>query len=338
MLRCNALTRVAAGAVQASSNKHVAHLTRTLNHLSLSSKLAPVSVCSNPLARTFATKVVKKKPATKARAKTPAKKKTAAKPAAKTKSKAKSKTKAPAAKKKAPARKAVKKKKVVAKPKKKVPSEAQKLKASNAKAKAEITNLKKTALIGTAPKFLPDSAWTVFVAEKATGSSSARDRMKDASAEYKALSAPELEHYNHIANQNKTANEKAYSAWVNSHTPEQIRVANAARNLLKRRLAAGAYSTRKGMKGLIKKIKDERQPKRPMSAYLAFSMDRRASGDFKNITLLESAKLITDEWKALSPAETKKYTDLQEANKARYAREYQTIYGHPAPKVSTAAA
>lgn len=112
------------------------------------------------------------------------------------------------------------------------------------------------------------------------------------------------QHYNHIANQNKAINEKAHKGWINSHTPEQIRVANLARTSLKRKVAAGAPGIRKGMKGLSK-IKDERQPKRPASAYIIFATERRASGDFKNISLPETAKLITQEWKALGPAETK---------------------------------
>ncbi|KAE9986606.1 hypothetical protein EG328_005215 [Venturia inaequalis] len=328
MLRCNALTRVAAGAAQAASGKHVAHLTRSLNHLSLSSKLAPVSRLSNPIARSFATKVVKKKTTTKAKAKTPVKKKTPAKPAAKAKS--------PAVKKKAPVRKKIVKKKVVAKPKKKVPTEAQKAKAARAKVLGEITKLKKTALIGTTPKLAPETAWTLFVSEKAKGTRfEASGTMKAIAGEYKELTSSELEHYNHIANQNRAINEKAYKGWINSHTPEQIRVANLARTSLKRKVAAGAPGIRKGMKGLSK-IKDERQPKRPASAYIIFATERRASGDFKNISLPETAKLITQEWKALGPAETKKYADLQEANKARYVREFQTAYGHPAPTASAA--
>lgn len=187
MLRCNVLSRAASGAVQASSSKHVAHLTRTLNHLSLSSKLAPFSALFNATARSFATKVVKKKTATKSKAKTPIKKKTPAKkPAAKAKS--------PAAKRKAPVRKKVVKKKVVAKPKKKVPTEAQKARVAKAKALHEITQLKKTALIGTAPKLVPDNAWTAFVSEKLKGThAAATEGMKAHSGEYKALTASELE-------------------------------------------------------------------------------------------------------------------------------------------------
>lgn len=58
------------------------------------------------------------------------------------------------------------------------------------------------------------------------------------------------------------------------------------------------------MKGLTK-IKDERLPKRPQSGYLVFATERRVSGDYKNIEFVEAAKLITKEWKALGPAETK---------------------------------
>lgn len=190
MLRCNALTRVAAGAVQASSNQHVAHLTRTLNHLSFTSKLAPVTGISNPIARSFATKVVKKIPTTKTRAKpkTAVKKKTPAKTAVKAKT--------PVAKKKAPARKKVVKKKVVVKPKKKVPTEAQKIKAARAKALDEIANLKKTALYGAAPKPLPDTAWTTFISEKSKGTHMiASESMKTSAAEYKTLAASQLEVY-----------------------------------------------------------------------------------------------------------------------------------------------
>ncbi|TID21495.1 hypothetical protein E6O75_ATG04890 [Venturia nashicola] len=331
MLRYNAFTRVAAGAVQASSSKHVVHLTRTLHHLSLSSKLAPVSALSGTMARSFATKVVKKKTTIKAKAKTPVKKKkTPAKPAAKAKkSPAKKKKKTPVRK------KAVKKKKKVAakpkKPKKRVLTEAQKAKAAKTKALNQIKDLKKTALLGTLPKIAPETAWTVFVSEKSKGTHGiATGIMKATSEQYKALTASELEHYNHVANQNKAANEKAYVRWVNSYTPEQIRVANIARTTLKRKVTAGAPGTARGLKVLYK-IKDERQPKRPSAAYIFFYTERRASHDTKNISLGDVVKLITKEWNALGPAE-KKASD--HTSKARYVREFQSVYGHPAPLAS----
>lgn len=53
------------------------------------------------------------------------------------------------------------------------------------------------------------------------------------------------------------------------------------------------------------KLVDDRQVKRPRSAYISFTGERRASGDFKNIGITESAKLIAEEWKALSAGEKK---------------------------------
>jgi hypothetical protein len=92
--------------------------------------------------------------------------------------------------------------------------------------------------------------------------------------------------------------------WVNSHTPEQIRLANNARSLLKRRAAAAAPGTKRGIRSL-NKIRDERQVKRGQSGYLTFALERRESGDYKNIKLSESSKLISEEWKALSAGQKK---------------------------------
>ena len=45
--------------------------------------------------------------------------------------------------------------------------------------------------------------------------------------------------------------------------------------------------------------------KRPIGAYIEFSKDRHASGDFRNMNIKEAAQLIGKEWKALSEAEKK---------------------------------
>jgi hypothetical protein len=111
------------------------------------------------------------------------------------------------------------------------------------------------------------------------------------------------QHYNHIANANKAENQAAYTAWVESYTPEQIRKANSARQTLKRKTATpqGKKSSGRG----LSPIKDERQIKRPNSGYLKFSIDRRETGDFKGIPIAESSKLITKEWKELGAGEKK---------------------------------
>jgi hypothetical protein len=197
MLRSHAFARLAGEAVRASSIQNgITHLTR---HLSLTTKLGPVSGIANSIARSFATKVVKRKTTTKAKAKTAVKKK---KTPTKSKTKAKAKAKKPIAKKKTPVRKRkVVKKKAVVKPKRKAPSERQKLLAVQTKARDEIKKLKETALLSTVPKQGSTSAWMVYVTEKLKGATGGpiAETMKTSAAEFKALSASELEVYFSIA-------------------------------------------------------------------------------------------------------------------------------------------
>ncbi len=55
----------------------------------------------------------------------------------------------------------------------------------------------------------------------------------------------------------------------------------------------------------LRPIKDERQPKRPIPAFLLFVVERRESGDFKNIAFGDTSQLIVKEWKSFSEAEKK---------------------------------
>ena len=132
-------------------------------------------------------------------------------------------------------------------------------------------------------------------------------------------------------------------------------MANNARRQLKRKTATstGKKSSGRG----LSPIKDERQIKRPNSAYFRFSIERRESGDFKGIALGEAARLVTKEWNDLSAGEKKvcstkvcmlskdsrlisfqKYEDLHQADKERYVREYERAYGHPPPSATKAKA
>ena len=107
-----------------------------------------------------------------------------------------------------------------------------------------------------------------------------------------------IQHYNHLAHQATEAAQAEFKRWVESHTPEQIQLANRARNQLRRKLEL-KYTHK------YSQIKDERAVKRPATAYIQFSVNRQASGDFKNIGVAERAKLIGQEWKALSESEKK---------------------------------
>lgn len=170
------------------------------------------------------------------------------------------------------------------------------------------------------PRFLPETAWLVLHAESAKNNpekGGASQTIKSAAERYKSLTPAEMEvrhdslssmlyftdkctqHYNHIANGNKAKNEVAYKEWVESHTPEQIRIANSARRNLKRRLQKSGKTTTHG----LSLIHDERLARAPAGQYILFTKERYNTGDFKHLKLVDAVKLIADEWKALSASE-----------------------------------
>lgn len=300
------IRRVGAGASSTSTNNLLRGIWQ-LHHVKNTDNNSTSSVRSQfslPLRRLYAT--ITKTPAV-----------------AKPKTKVAAKTTKPKAKKVVP-KKAVKKpKKKVVKPKKKVAkkvakkpkarkvlTDTQKQKIVAKKGRDELQALKQTALLSEAPKGKPSTAWKVLMNDVVAKSSSSGigGPSKEASVKYKSLTPKELEvcnvniyrfstanwtilqDYNHIANQNKLDNAKAFKAWVESHTVDEIRLANNARNKLNRQHGRVKYSI----------LKDDRAPKRPHSSYLMFSTERWASSDLKGIKLTEAQALITKEWKALS--------------------------------------
>jgi hypothetical protein len=134
-------------------------------------------------ARTFATKTAtgtRKTPARKATATTTTRKRTTTT----------TKKTTPAKKKPTTRRKTTTKAK--AKPKKRVLTEKGKAALEKKKALASLRELKELALVE--PKNKPDSAWTVFVAEKLQGKgSTVTEGIKAASSDFKSLSASERE-------------------------------------------------------------------------------------------------------------------------------------------------
>ena len=78
-------------------------------------------------------------------------------------------------------------------------------------------------------------------------------------------------------------------------------MANIARAYLRRR----SKEDKVGKSQKWKKLEDDRSPLLPPGPYFRFARERRESGDFKNIPLTEGAKLIGQEWKALSASEKK---------------------------------
>ncbi|RYP70195.1 hypothetical protein DL769_005074 [Monosporascus sp. CRB-8-3] len=191
------------------------------------------------------------------------------------------------------------------------------------KATLQRKELKKTALFDE-PKGSPESPWRLFIAEHTQGKSwkpdDLRSNMKQLSDAYKSLSSSELQRLEKTAEQNKRANAVAYKAWVESLTPDQVRAANRARGLLKRK-----YNIPKGQ---AKHITDERLPKRPLTAYSLFTRARWSTGDFSSGGgVRTTSAAIGQEWKKLPEAEKKPFYDLQKAELERYEKEVAAVYG-----------
>jgi len=218
----------------------------------------------------------------------------------------------------------------------KASAEKKKQRARVSADKQKLVDLRKQAL--EPPVLVKVNAWNVFTAERSKGISipgTQEERqqlftklVRERTEAWKSLSPAELEHYNHGAAQARQASQAEYKRWVESHSPEEIHKANAARAVLRREAAKDG----KGRRALSKwsAIHDERAVKRPINAFTYFSVNRHSSGDFRNISLVDRSKLISQEWKALSEEEKKKYFNLQHSDRERYASEFQETFGHPA--------
>ncbi|KAL9128019.1 MAG: hypothetical protein Q9217_003213 [Psora testacea] len=277
---------------------------------------------SRPKAHTGrTTKSTQKTPTTSA-AKKPATKKTSAKSVPKAKSKAKPRIKPKPKPKNAKA-------KPKSKPKRKVLSEAQKARKAVEDEKDKLKQLRLAAL--SPPTAAPGTAWMVYASEalkaksSGTGGPGLGNTMKDISAKFKALEPEQLEHYNHLANQNKAANEKAYRQFIESHSPTEVHNANLARAALRRRSKAKAGRKNSSLKW--PPLRDARQVKSPTSAYILWSLERHNSGDLNGMHVTTRASLLAREWKSLTAADKKPFEKAAAADLERYRQERKTVLG-----------
>jgi hypothetical protein len=159
---------------------------------------------------------------------------------------------------------------------------------------------------------------------------------------YFATNPTNQQRYNHIANRNTVDNANTLKTWIESHTVDQIRLANNARLLLNRKIGKTKHYH----------LKDDRAPKRPVTSYSRFVRDRWATGDFKGITLADSSQIINRDWSALSDVarkvssyhslsstdlmNLKEYEAAAELDRQRYKTEYRTVYNRDPPNAATA--
>ncbi|KAJ5827419.1 High mobility group superfamily, partial [Penicillium robsamsonii] len=209
--------------------------------------------------------------------------------------------------------------------KKRVLSEKQQEVQNRKKHNTHIKELKATGLVQR-PKRLPTSAYTLAVCEKLReikGEYKQPEAFLVAIEHGKSISGSELERLQAQAKANIAANAAAFDAWVKTHTPLQIKEANTARLTLSR-LGKKHYTP----------IKDDRQPKKPKSAYILYLADRIDTDSYQGKPGTETFTAIAEEWSRLPQSEKDRYHKLQVEDRERYEREHQRVYGQPAPKSS----
>lgn len=222
-----------------------------------------------------------------------AKKTTAATDKKKTKPATKKKAKKPATKKK----KAKKAKKPAAKATKKPKKEL----TPEEKDKADLKELKKMALL-KGPALLPDSGWSVYVADNvAAGQGKVTDQIKQVAEKYTRLSEPEKERLKAIAATNNTANKENRQKWIESFPPEAIYMANIARRRIARKLD----------KSRIYLIHDDRQPKRARTSFTLFIKSRfpQVNSGMASGTAQDAFRAMSEEWRSLSESDKQSFKD-----------------------------
>jgi len=84
-------------------------------------------------------------------------------------------------------------------------------------------------------------------------------------------------------------------AWLESHSVDEIRVANNARSGLRRMEVK--------IRGLKRRLEDERVKKRALSPFVQFYVERHAAGGYDGMPPIESTRSAGQEWKALRAEE-----------------------------------
>ncbi|KAJ5691314.1 hypothetical protein N7488_012049 [Penicillium malachiteum] len=215
------------------------------------------------------------------------------------------------------------KKETKPKPKREL-SEKQKEAQAKKAERDSIRQLKELSL--EAPKKLSQRAHTLALQAKLP---EVRDKNKSQTENFaatvkfvKEMPSYEFEPFKIQAEQNRASNEAAYSSWILSHTPTQIKEANLARRRLAKKIGKPCTL-----------LKDERLVKRPLSSYMIFAQERVASGDFKYMQVADISGRTSSEWKSLSESEKQRFHKLAIQDRERYVHEHEKVYGVP-PKTT----
>ncbi|CCX31126.1 hypothetical protein FPQ18DRAFT_403912 [Pyronema domesticum] len=200
------------------------------------------------------------------------------------------------------------------------------LKAQKIKARAiekKKNYLEKALLDAPVKRTRKLSAFNVYLAEKMGGSLSS-----DGSAEqaqkvfighanaFKGLSESDVQKYADIATKKHIEDSRAYKAFIEKHTPAEIKEANAARRwLLKNKIKKGAS---------VQPLVDDRVPSaRPANMYAVFIQEQYKLNP--GMKFQDAHTSLHDKWKSMTDAEKKIYRDQASANKLEYNAQLESL-------------
>ncbi|EEA20606.1 hypothetical protein TMatcc_000600 [Talaromyces marneffei ATCC 18224] len=193
------------------------------------------------------------------------------------------------------------------------------------KVKDTIKSLIAESLKKEEPKLRSPIAWNLFVSEKLKGvdREARSSALRDIAAQYRELPEYQREILNQEASKLSKENEAKLKEWVHSYSPLRIKQANAARKLLPKYMAKHEKSP------IIKlsAIRDDRQVKRPVSAFLWFFKERVATGEYRGLPVTEISERVKAEWVNTSDSEKQLYLTKAEEDRQRYITEYRDTYG-----------
>ncbi|GKU01470.1 hmg box protein [Fusarium langsethiae] len=180
--------------------------------------------------------------------------------------------------------------------------------------KLEIKEVKKWALKEKLPQ-LPASTWILYTFENRGSNLGAGGITQQTTAmaeKFRQLGQSEIDDLTVRAAANREKNQENYKAWVETHEPARIHLANKSRRRL-------AFLTGKPEKP----ITDERLPERPKGSYAMFVTENHSR--FASAGRHEVFKLLGEEWKQTSAAEKARYEEKAAEDYVKYKAEMEKV-------------
>jgi hypothetical protein len=172
------------------------------------------------------------------------------------------------------------------------------------------------------------SAYTLFIQNFAAQRKAEGERFvfTDAAEAYKQLPESEKSKLLEQVPNALAERKKLYDEFVSNMSASEIAAENKVRaGLRKKALAQG-----KTIPNKLKNIKDPNAPTAPLSAWMRFLKDRRESGAYEDLPMLEVTKRAAIDWRELSDDARAKYSEAAAKGYEEYKRAKDAYLGKQA--------